>query len=107
MGFLGHMVALFFFFRTPPFFSSEGLYQCIFPPTVQEGSPFSIPSLTFIVHRFFWCWGKKARGGEWLWEGSPGGNRVAVNKRGEGPSMRGCAMSGGVRASGRDRASEE
>lgn len=39
--------------------------------------------------------------------GVQGGNRVAVNKRGEGPSMRGCAMSGGVRASGRDRASEE
>ena len=29
---------------------------------------------------------------------SKAGNRIAVNKRREGPSKRGCATSGGVRA---------
>ena len=49
-------------FKEPPCCSPQWLHQFIFPPTVQEGSLFSTPSLAFIVCRFLdegysgWRW---------------------------------------------------
>ena len=40
-------------FKEPPYCSPQWLYQFTFPPTVQEGSLFSTPSLAFIISRFF------------------------------------------------------
>ena len=56
------LVILFWVFKDPPYCSVLWLYQLIFiptvwiyilAPTVQERSLFSIPSLAFIVCRFF------------------------------------------------------
>ena len=41
------------FFKDSPYCFPWWLYQFAFPPTVREGSLFSIPSPAFIVCRFF------------------------------------------------------
>ena len=55
MRLLGHMVVLFLVFKgiSIPSFIGAVLYQFTFPPTVQECSLFSTPSLEFIVCRLF------------------------------------------------------
>ena len=55
VGLLDHMVVLFlfFFFKESPSCLPEWLYQFTFPPTVQELSLFSTPSLAFIVCGLF------------------------------------------------------
>ena len=51
----------FFLFKESPYCLPKWLYQFTFPPTVQKGSLFSIPSPAFIVCRLFdddrsdWC----------------------------------------------------
>ena len=51
VGLLGYMVVLFLVFKGISIPSSMWLYQFTFPPTVQEHSLFSTPSLAFIVCR--------------------------------------------------------
>ena len=43
----------FQFFEEPLYCFPQWLYQFTFPPTVQEGSPFSAPSLAFVICRLF------------------------------------------------------
>ena len=43
----------FQFFKEPPCYSPEWLYQFTFPPTVQEGSLLSTPSPAFVVCGLF------------------------------------------------------
>ena len=51
----------FFFFKGSPYCSPRWFYQFTFPPTVQEGSLFSVSSVAFIICSFFydgqcdWC----------------------------------------------------
>ena len=46
------IIRQFQFFKGSPCCSSQWLYQCSFPPTVQEGSLFSTPFLELIVYKF-------------------------------------------------------
>ena len=48
----------FQFFKEQLYCSPQWLYQFTFPPTAQEGSLFSTPSLAFVVYRlfFFFFW---------------------------------------------------
>ena len=52
VGLQGHMVALFLFFKEPPYCPPQCLYQCTFPPVVQEHSLLSIVSPAFFVCGF-------------------------------------------------------
>ena len=52
VGLLDHKVALFlvvFFFKEPPYCSSQWLYQFTFSQTVQKASPFSAPSPAYLL----------------------------------------------------------
>ena len=53
VGLQGSMVDLFLVFKKPPYWSPQWLYQFTFPPTMQESSLLSTPSLAFIVCGFF------------------------------------------------------
>ena len=62
VGLQGHMVALFLFFREPPYCSLYSVHQFTFLPTVWEGPLSSTPSTAFTVCRLlmlpFWLvWG--------------------------------------------------
>ena len=52
-GIAGSYFALFLAFKESTYHLPQWLYQFTFPPTVQEHSLFSTPSLAFIVCRHF------------------------------------------------------
>ena len=60
-GSYGSFIPIFFFLKESTYCSPYWLYQFTFPPTEQEGPPFSTPFPAFIVCIFFgnghsdWC----------------------------------------------------